>query len=430
MIPRQWLALALAAMLVACGGGGPTSEPSIGQWTPEEVLAEDASWGKVAIAANGAGAAVWSAWDPQQVGRLTGRLYRLGEGWTAATTLDPPYHVTTVSSGLVINASGQGIVGWSREDGAWVSTFTAAGFSAAQRLAPVEPGFGGNLPRVAIDSAGDGIALTGDHPAQVHRYSPRDGWQLADVAGTPPTFIRMDAAGTAYGIRFEALDDEGGWRTLLAILPKGATQWQQRTIPGPAGQVGALAYDVSPNGKVIVVRWIDGVHHAVLWDGTDWFGSTVLTSAAGAAVQAVDLVDSGAAIVLWAKQPVNGTVDASTGLWATRFLPSSGWGAAEPVARGPFYIRNAQVALDRHHNMLAAWEAMDLPGTSTPVWTAVAPAGGAWQAPLLLDAQGYEPSVGIGGFGTGHVLWTGWRMREGTPQPVIATRRYGFAGGD
>jgi hypothetical protein len=166
--------------------------------------------------------------------------------------------------------------------------------------------------------------------------------------------------------------------------------------------------------------------------GSAQFAETDNTGDAFRPEVAVD--PSGNALAVW--EQFDGT---RGNIWANRFTPATGWGAAQPI--GTTYISSLlhsrpdpQVAVDPNGNALAVWSQSD--GTRYNIWaTRFTPATG-WDTAQLIETNitfgAFKPQVAVDSSGNALAVWsqldgprsdiwanrftpaTGW----GTAQPI------------
>jgi hypothetical protein len=207
------------------------------------------------------------------------------------------------------------------------STGQAPGWGTA---APIETDSVANAanPQVAVDGSGNAVAVwyqldgTGNN-IWANRFVPATGWGTA-------TLIETDA-GTAVNPQV-AIDGNGN---AVAVWPQGTVTrhniWANRFVPA-----------------------------------TGWGTATLIeTDDAGDALDPQVAVDgSGNAVAVWRQDNGTGT---RTNIWASRFVPATGWGTATLVETdnaGDALV--PQVAVDGSGNAVAVWYQSD--GTRSNIW--------------------------------------------------------------
>lgn len=112
----------------------------------------------------------------------------------------------------------------------------------------------------------------------------------------------------------------------------------------------------------------------------------------------------GQAIAVW--QQGNGTL---TEIWASRYLPDSGWSTAEKISTNTNGdATEARVAMDSSGNAMAVWQQAD--GTRTDIVAVHYTADVGWSSPTLVEADdsasATQPVIAMLGDGRSVVLWT------------------------
>ena len=320
--------------------------PSAG-WGTAKLIGKDAwnvmaSHVHVAMDADGNAIAVWTSicsGGPENIrGCILANRYMSATGWGTAQIIDVDPNAGGESSGypyVAMNANGNAIVVW--EQWAYVGYWDKY-FIFANRCSPRtgwgEPTLISNLdlvgyamyPEVAMDANGNAIAVWVQVPYEVsnvyaNRYSPGSGWGAAECIGGPPDWgtslfpqVAMDADGDAVAV------------------------WRQ-------GDFGIGANGYTPRR------------------GRGTWGTARLIEGSGVAVSATNvamaMAGNGNAILIWDQwNPAGSWHD----IYASRYTPGSGWGAAECVLSSPPWppplisFTEPDVALDWNGNAVAVWE--------------------------------------------------------------------------
>ena len=98
-------------------------------------------------------------------------------------------------------------------------------------------------------------------------------------------------------------------------------------------------------------------------------------------------------------------------IWANRYTPGAGWGAATRLETGNASLGAPQVAIDAHGNVMAVWAQFS--GDHTGMWANRQPAGGAWgRAGRIETARGYARSPALSSSPEGDVTVV-WEQLDG-----------------
>ena len=290
------------------------------------------------------------------------------------------------------------------------------------------------LPQVALDPNGNAVAVWQQADGTrnniwANRFTPAAGWGAAEP-------IETDDAGTAFGPQV-ALDPDGNavavWeqqdgtrRNIWANRFTPATGWGVAELIETDNAGGAAAPQVAldPNGNAVAVwEQLDGTRYNI-WANrftpTAGWGAAerIETDNAGSAFDAQVAVDpSGNAVAVWYQD--DGTRD---NIWANRFTPTAGWGAAEPIETdNAGRASSPQVALDSNGNAVAVWQQWD--GTRFNIWANRFTPTAGWGAaePIETDNAGDArfPQVALDANGNAVTVWT---QSNGTRSNIWANR--------
>jgi len=318
--------------------------------------------------------------------------------WGAALPIQTVSGQTGQAPQVVMDAAGNGTVVWQQYTGSGVSMAVyAARFDAAtstwKPAVQLDPGTGATNPHVALDAAGNGVAVweqgSAGGAAQIAaaRWSQSAGaWSAAQVLQTsslsgsnPQVAVAADGSTTVVWSQTES----GGARTAQAVRAASATAaWGAPRALSPATGVSAADWTTAqadPGGNVIVT-WQEyqspGVfsQDATRYDATTgrWSGVAhfeTLTLAVnidpfgGPPSLVVDA--AGNATVAWMQE------DGLTGVYnafQARFDSHLGtWSAASALA-GTDKVVGVLMAVDAQGDVLAGWGALDPSNFGTPRW--------------------------------------------------------------
>ncbi|HEY5332546.1 MAG TPA: hypothetical protein VIJ21_03300, partial [Solirubrobacterales bacterium] len=277
--------------------------------------------------------------------------------------------------------------------------------SAWQR--PVEVGGTAvKSPRVAIDAAGDAVAVWEDHASD--QQTVKSATRAPDGTWSPPREL---------GIGIEpavALDPSGravvvwaGSRGIEAAVEAAGGAWSKRAVVSPevfafgpevalddVGEATAIWHGPDPRHSIVQV--------ATLKPGQSWSAGRELSARGRNAVAPQIAVDpAGAAVAVWRRRDgrrsiVEAAVRTAAGAWSRpAALSATGENAVAP-----------QVAIDATGEAVAIWKRFD--GAHSIVQSASRAAGAAWSRPVNLSAPGRnaeEPDVAIDAAGEAVAVW-------------------------
>jgi hypothetical protein len=384
---------------------------------------------QIAVDPDGNALVVWSQSDNGMYGRynIWSNRYTPVGGWRTAEVIDPNDANTgnAEQPAIAIDANGNALSVWrQRYRGAfqvWASQYTpAGGWGTASLIGPVAGDAGGT--QVAMNSHGNGVAAwtqadeNGRYSVWANRYTPSEGWSTAEL-------IESDDRGNAGGVQV-AIDADGD---ALAVWPQhsgpsasspsyvwfnrytASTGWATAALIAPDRDAVPVRMAMAPNGDAVAVwqRWNDGA--ADLWSSRyassgGWGAPELIEFGDGQAEHAAVTMDSnGNVMAVWAQK---GAVVHS--IWANRYTPSGGWGAAELIETDDAgSALSPDVAIDRFGNALAVWNQ----GSSGRynIWSNRYTMAGGWGTAELIESDdlghGFAPQVTIDQSGNAVAAW-------------------------
>ena len=355
------LALSLAALLSACGGGGegaagPSGAPGLPGQPGQSVISA-----LVRISTESAGANCAAGGVRVQAGLDVNSSGVLDDGEVKETTF--------VCNGVAGAVGDDGAPGAS-STGLLRTNLEPAGVNCASGGVRIQSGPDRNADDMLDDSE---VRLTSYACNGTPGASAGTG-SLAPVGpsgapGTPGTLGSSGPAGTT-----------------AAIGTPGA--------PGASGTIGPAGPAGTPSTSGVTGTVAKAWQTAQLIE-TDNLGTAVNPQIAFDA--------SGNAIAVW--QQSDGT---RFNIWANRFTPAAGWGAASLIETdnlgGAF---NPQIALDGSGNALAVWQQLD--GRNNNIWAnRFTPAGG-WDTAALIETNDLGsasvPQIAIDASGNAIAVW-------------------------
>lgn len=419
-------ALALAAFVTGCGGGD--GAPPVSQQEP----------------------------PPQGGGEPGPGPTADTRTWSATATLDANTDGFGLASKVVMNAAGEGFAIWMRRGNAWVSRYTpAAGWSAPHELVDSNAGNSLQEASIAIDAAGNAVAVWYAPDPDAIRYSawgarftPAAGWSAGELLESDneedvedTIRLAMDAQGNAYAV-WRMSGEEGG--SIRFRRFSVATGWDaggevpdsrvnQQSMPGLAVEAGGAAtvawsYKGESNEQVVVSRRYSPTG--------GWFNAQVIATVENPrnsnvweANVEVRADAAGNLVAVW--RQVREDVVNQYQLWSARRAPGEAWGGRARVAEGggSTYIYDFAMDADAAGNAVVVWtQAVEEEGAPPQkVFAARQAPGGAWTAAVQVsEANGFAahgPAVAMDAQGGAVVLWG--ETEESTAQLWSARLRDG-----
>lgn len=354
-------------------------------------------------------------------------------GWLAPVTISPASeHVGGPQ--VALDSGGNATSVWDRWNGSETVVESAyrpagAGWQAPVDLSQLTEGPGGppagahdaSSPRVAVDGAGDTTVVWerygGTNLLLVEAaYRPAGGeWQESVVVGevktmrAPEPWVAVDTEGNAT----VTWDDRGVIRAAYRPVGEG---WQGPVAVSGSEETFVPETAVDANGDATAV-WLakEGVDYVVEAAyrpaGGEWEAPEVLS---GSGEQAGDpkiaIAGEGDALVAW-----NG----DEGPTAVHRPASGSWGSPETILAGSNGVQSLRVALDEAGDALIAWSGSSGKiGAYEIAQASFKPAGGEWEAPVDISADGansYPNDVVFDAAGNAAVVWG----RSGSGEQVV-----------
>ena len=304
-------------------------------------------------------------------------------GWRSPLLLEVNDN-RAVDPQLAMNGSGNAVVVWQQSDGTRdhisANRYTPSGGWGTATLIETDNTGGAFSPQVAMDGSGNAVAVWTQSDGTryniwANRYTPSGGWGTAAL-------IETDNAGSAT-LSQVAMDGSGN---AIAV-------WQQSD--GTRNNIWANRY--TPSGG--------------------WGTATLIETGNGDATSPQVVMDgSGNAVAVWYQS--DGT---RNNIWANRYTPSGGWGAAALIETGNGDATSPQVAIDGSGNAVAVWTQSD--GTRNNIWANRYTPSGGWGTAALIETDdagsAFIPQVAMDGSGNAVAVWT---QSDGTRGNIWANR--------
>jgi hypothetical protein len=254
---------------------------AVGVWSSASRLSTpngNASGGPALALAPGGGALV--AWIEDGAVRVSSGDVPTG-GWQPAVTLSPPSGSAEGDPGIAVDARGDAAVVWSWHNGGGDSVVQAAFLPAGGGWDPaidVGPAATSAEPQVAIDDAGEAVALWRGDAAGTLRSAARAGggtWSRAvDIVSSGATEPRLATSPGGNAVAAWADGDKGVIEA--AVRPAASGEWQPAVdLSGPGSSGPRVAMNAG-GGTVVVWNRLAGVRLVV--EGSDLGGGGPLFS--------------------------------------------------------------------------------------------------------------------------------------------------------
>ena len=295
---------------------------------------------------------------------------------------------------------------------------------------------GGGGPVVAVDPRGDATAVWLDDVGRVYAsVRPAGGGWSAPVdlddeeqnlsTLDPDPHVAVDANGDAVAVW--ANDEDGDESVLAAERPAGGAWEPAVTLDSGEYRVANPRVAVDPQGDVTAV-WTSTNSksaHTFVWAavrpaGGPWQTPVDLSDSGQSAADPQVAVDPhGNTTAVWDLfAGTSNVVQAATrpvgGSWQTQVDLSAGFTSNYPA--------QPEVAVDAQGDATAVWDLYD--GSSYITQAAARPAGGSWQAPVVLSSTGSHlqsfPEVAVDPNGDATAVWS---LDDGGTFTVQATVR-------
>ena len=336
-----------------------------------------ATYPQIAVAPSGTAVAVWSQSDGTRVNVWANR-YIAGSGWGTAVLVESDNTGHAINPKVALDPAGNAVAVWQQFDGAVYNLWASRAPAGSGWTAPVlleSDGNGVSVPQLAIDSAGNALAMWPQHDGTrnnvwASRYVPASGWGPAILVETDNTGsqglidVAFDASGNAIAVWNQVV---GTRYDVWANRYVAGSGWGTATLLKTDGGPPQVAVDSSGNA-VAVWRQVDGAQYHV-WAcrfvaGSGWTAGAAIRSNAGVSiVPRVSMSGPGDAIVVWHQS--DGTRD---NIWASRSAGGSAWGGAVQIESnnlGP--AESPEVAVDPVGNAIVVWRQSS--GSRYDIWS-------------------------------------------------------------
>jgi len=408
------------------------------RWLPPSDLSaagRDAEAPQVAVAPAGDVVAVWSRFDGSNT-IVQAAVRPAGGSWM------PPEDLSVAGRDaeepdVAIDAAGNAVAIWRRHDGSKYIVQTAtrpAGGAWQQAIDLSVAGQTAKEPRLAVNGTGDAVAVWTRHDgldfvAQAATRAAGGSWQSPDDISLPgqdaeEPQVAIDPAGDAVavwsrydGSRFVVQSARrvagGAWQGALDVSVAGQHAEEPQVAIDPAGNAVAV-WSRFDGAK-------DVVQAAVQAPGGGWGPGADLSPAGQNASEPQVAIDpAGNAVAVWLRE------NSPTEVIQSSSRPAGGsWEPAVPLSAAGNDAEAPQVSLDPDGNALAVWSRTD--ATPRVIEAAERPASGGWHAPSVISVIGRnsnEPQVASDSGGNDVAVWS----RENGANTIVQAAAFDGAG--
>jgi hypothetical protein len=333
------------------------------------------SAGGHAIAANARGdaMAVWDLYDGVCY-HIWANKYTAGSGWEGALAVENSASFDAIEPGVAIDPNGNAVVVWRQTDGTsyktWVNLYQAdTGWGTAQLLDTDAGGFDFS-PQVAIDASGNAIVVWlrqdgPDYSIKARRYVAGSGWEAAiSTLSTKLGYseyprIAVDGSGNMFVVwnQVDIYPVISTWCCRYAV----GTGWEAPQVieTDDSGYTYRAQIAVTPGGDAFAA-WEqgDGTRYNIAANhyikGTGWGTAEIISSSDGTGTQwpALGVDAEGNAVAAW--QQING---GSSKIFAASYSAEQGWSAEHALQsdNAPMAVYPV-IAMDKGGYAIAAWE--------------------------------------------------------------------------
>lgn len=343
-------------------------------------------------------------------------------GWSAIAQIDTDSNGDSDLPQVAVDTDGGAVVVWRQSDGThtsiWANRYlTASGWDAPRRIS--DGSSNADAARVAVSATGDAAVVWQYYDGTRYDvWAGRSGthglwsWAVAhldtlDTDARNPT-VTWDGAGNAFALwqQSDGTRDNiwgsrfvpaSGWSTAALIENDSSYSFGVPSLAADAsGNAIAVwaAFGIVSSGNV----WSSRYDPASGWTSA---AAINMLSAPNGRATTLGLDSAGNAIALWMQCGAQNC--ASSSIWASRYVPGSGWGTSASIDSSGGPETPPALAVDADGNALAAWVY-----ASQVVVANRYTAGQGWDAmpTQLTGDKGGEVSVAIDGAGNGTAAWS------------------------
>lgn len=351
----------------------------------------------------------------------------LDSAWGTAEWLESTNTGTSSKQELAIDGQSNALAVWEYTDAAgtriWANHYTRA--ELWEDPAPIDTGDGAANPHVAVDAAGNGFAVwqEGGSTAQsriwTNRYVVGQGWgtpeilQNGEVTGAQTPAIAADPDGNAIAVWVQREMDSANLVVWSNRYTSGSWGAAAPIDDEPTPSVATIAVDVDADGNALAVWTRPDFPGDVIWanrytPSLGWGAAQLIESDTATDVTdtRLDVGTTGDAFVVWGREE-----DGRKDVWSVRFSGSS-WGMPERIDNHSADTVGPDIAVDGMGVAHAVWSQTD--DDFRNIWAAQYTPGSGWGMPELIeppnedpreDADATTPRVDVNTAGNAFVVW-------------------------
>lgn len=312
----------------------------------------------------------------------------------------------------------------------WANRYTPeTGWDTAQQVETQTPKYRSGL-QVALDQTGHAIVVWSQTEAVAarndifsSRYTPSSGWSQAQEIDAEPVrtavnpVIAMNPSGSAVAVWAQ---NDGTRANIWANTYSPSIGWATPELIETNNKGTAnnpkIVMDSQGNAHVVWIQsegvwgFDDSIWANIYRPGLGWsVAFPIENELPEANTPDISVDSSGNAMAIWNQIEMVGN-QGTYHVWANRYTPSSGWGAAQPIktenAKQSYLGR---VALDAGGNAIAVWVQENLTTSAIEIWTNNNPLGQTWGTPQALQTassqKGFDPRIAVDPHGNAIAMW-------------------------
>lgn len=364
----------------------------------------------LAMNVDGEAGLVWSKFDGNNANVWSTR-YRPGAGWAAAQMIE---NVGDSAAGplIAMSAGSHTFAAWRQGPHDIMASryITQTGWGAAAILDGATWVLSVDI---ATNAEGYAVAIWQSNGIWAARYTPGSGWGSAQTVdgsdGTGP-HVAMNASGGAYAVWTRSDESTGANLGVWASQYAPATNGWTAPVQLGAGINPQIA--ASESGSAIAV-WVQGdpsgIWAARYTPGGGWGNGQLIGSSGapglGVGRPRVAMNAKGHAFVVWSQESSGNTYD----IWARRYAPTwilDDWQPAQLLESSNASADSPQIALNTEGSAFAVWRQHD--GTNQSIWASRFSPGGGWGAAARIEnnaADARLPKVVMNSAGRAFAAW-------------------------
>lgn len=370
----------------------------------------------LAMNVDGEAGLVWSKFDGSNANVWSTR-YHPGAGWAAVQVIEN-VGGRAQEPRITMSAGSHTFASWLQYEGGGAAYNVMANRYVAQTGWGTPAILNGNnawitSSDIATNAEGYAVAMWSLSGIWAARYTPGAGWgsaQRVDAGDGASPRIAMNASGAAYAVWSRSDESTGAnlgvWASQYAPATNG---W---TVPVQLGAGVGPQIAASESGSAIAV-WVQGdpssIWAAHYTPGGGWGNGQLIGSSGapglGAISPRVAMNAKGHVFVVWKQRSSGNTYD----IWARRSVPTwilDDWQPAQLLENDSANAGSPQIALNTEGSAFAVWQRHD--GTNQSIWASRYSPGAGWGAAARIEnnaADARLPKVVMSSAGRAFAAW-------------------------